>query len=226
MFWQTQNSIEGTRDAYLREELRERLRLLADFATLGAYELTDAPAHGDTPHATGGEPTQRVFLFSRVPQTHCKVGREAERGLPHHGGAAHRAVQPAVDAAAGGAAARRGRGGAAAVHRVGGRDGRRPSGALGAADFGVERAQQLASGFERAPDSVRVDVLVGVRRPVVVRDRVALREQGDRLPPARAHRRCVGRQTGSRVGGHEAEVGPPLRDRLERARSAVPRRGG
>ena len=82
MFWQTQNSIEGTRDAYLREELRERLRLMADFATLGAYELTDPPAHGDTPHATGGEATQRVFLFSRVSQTHCKAGREAELDCP------------------------------------------------------------------------------------------------------------------------------------------------
>ena len=70
------------RDDYLREELRQRLRLVADFATLGAYELTDAPAHGDTPHAADGEPTQRVFLFSRVAQTHCAVGREAGPDCP------------------------------------------------------------------------------------------------------------------------------------------------
>ncbi|HZO59252.1 MAG TPA: hypothetical protein VFB51_06160 [Solirubrobacterales bacterium] len=82
MFWQTQNSIDRSRDAYLREELRQRLRLVADFATLGAYELTDAPAHGDTPHAAGGEPTQRVFLFTRAPQSHCKAGREAVRECP------------------------------------------------------------------------------------------------------------------------------------------------
>jgi hypothetical protein len=82
MFWQTQNSIEKSRESHLREELRGRLRLLAEFATLGAYELTDAPAHGDTPHARDGEPTRRAFLFARVPQTHCKAGREAVTECP------------------------------------------------------------------------------------------------------------------------------------------------
>jgi hypothetical protein len=86
MFWQTQNSIdkrrETSRHAELREELRQRLRLVAEFATLGAYELTDAPAHGDTPHARDGEPTRRVFLFARVPQAHCKAGREAVTECP------------------------------------------------------------------------------------------------------------------------------------------------
>ena len=86
MFWQTQNSIEKSREtsrhAELREELRQRLRLVAEFATLGAYELTDAPAHGDTPHARDGEPTRRVFLFARVPQAHCKGGREAVTECP------------------------------------------------------------------------------------------------------------------------------------------------
>jgi hypothetical protein len=82
MFWQTQNSINGSREAHLREELRQRLRLVADFATLGAYELTEAPAHGDTPHAEGGEPTQRVFLFTRVPEAQCKAGREAAAECP------------------------------------------------------------------------------------------------------------------------------------------------
>ena len=82
MFWQTENSIEKTSESALREELRQRLRLLAEFATLGAYELTDAPAHGDAPHARDGEPTQRVFLFARVAQTHCEAGREAAAECP------------------------------------------------------------------------------------------------------------------------------------------------
>jgi len=88
MFWQTQNPINrigDSRDPDLREQLRERLRLLAEFATLGAYELTDAPAHGDTPHARGGEPTRRVFLFARVPQSNCKAGREAVTECPTTG---------------------------------------------------------------------------------------------------------------------------------------------
>lgn len=87
MFWPTENSIENSiqksPQADLREQLRERLRLLTEFATLGAYELTDdAPAHGDTPHARDGEPTRRVFLFARVPPTHCKAGREAVAECP------------------------------------------------------------------------------------------------------------------------------------------------
>ncbi len=86
MFWQTQNSIarsvEGSGDPDPRQQLRARLRLLADFATLGAYERTDAAPHGDTPHARDREPTRRVFLFTRVPQTHCKAGREAVAECP------------------------------------------------------------------------------------------------------------------------------------------------
>ena len=81
MFWQTanttDNSIEDRRHDEARAQLRDRLRLLAEFATLGAYELTDAPAHSDAPHAGDGEPAPRVLLFTRVPQTHCKAGREA-----------------------------------------------------------------------------------------------------------------------------------------------------
>ena len=77
-----ENSIEKSQHADLREQLRERLRLLSEFATLGAYELTDAPAHGDTPHARDGEPTRRVFLFARVTPTHCKAGREAIAECP------------------------------------------------------------------------------------------------------------------------------------------------
>jgi hypothetical protein len=83
MFWQTENSIEDRQHAEARIQLRDRLRLLAEFATLGAYELTDAPAaHADAPHAGESEPGGRVLLFTRVPQTHCKAGREAVAECP------------------------------------------------------------------------------------------------------------------------------------------------
>jgi hypothetical protein len=65
---------------HLGEQLRERLRLALDFATLGAYELT-AP-EGDAeqaPSAERREPLererpQRVFLFSKVPPA-CPASR-------------------------------------------------------------------------------------------------------------------------------------------------------
>jgi len=83
MFWQTQNQIDDSgQSGALREELRERLRLVAEFATLGAYDLTAPSAHGEAPHAQGGEPTQRVFLFARAPQTACSGGREAASSCP------------------------------------------------------------------------------------------------------------------------------------------------
>ena len=68
--------------ARLREELRERLRLVAEFATLGAYELTDSPVHEDAPHARGGEPTRRMFLFTRVPETRCAHSPEMPLACP------------------------------------------------------------------------------------------------------------------------------------------------
>ncbi len=73
-----------TAQARLRAELRDRLRLAAEFATLGAYELTEpAPeAHGDTPHARDGAPTRRVFLFSRVPEPRCAHLPEATEVCP------------------------------------------------------------------------------------------------------------------------------------------------
>jgi hypothetical protein len=83
MFWQTQNPIEQAGDSELRARARSRLRQLAEFATLGAYELTGgAEPHGDTPHARDREPTQRVFLFTRVPPAHCKAGHEGVTECP------------------------------------------------------------------------------------------------------------------------------------------------
>jgi hypothetical protein len=111
----------------LAEQLRERLTVAAEFATLGAYELLEreqvraahrtaeraGAAHQATPGASGGahpatppEPTQRVFLFARVPEAPCGHSAEAAPactarikaavlaggGQPkHHGSAARRA---------------------------------------------------------------------------------------------------------------------------------------
>ena len=59
-------------------------RLAAEFATLGAYELSEpaAEAHGDTPHARDGVPTRRVFLFSRVPEPRCARSAETTKVCP------------------------------------------------------------------------------------------------------------------------------------------------
>jgi hypothetical protein len=89
MFWSQQNnSIEAPVESigqYLKEELRVRLRVAADFATLGAYELleseegpverpvSDAPAERDVLEA----PPKRVLLFAK-----------AEPVCPHSGPAA------------------------------------------------------------------------------------------------------------------------------------------
>ena len=66
MFWNREDiSVPSpTAQARLRAELRDRLRLAAEFATLGAYEFTEpaAEAHGDTPHARDGAPTRGVVM--------------------------------------------------------------------------------------------------------------------------------------------------------------------
>jgi hypothetical protein len=84
---------------HLGEQLRERLRLALDFATLGAYELTapegDRELIGLEDDATSPaacdrherERPQRVFLFSKVvpacpaspEQPRCAVAPEAPR---------------------------------------------------------------------------------------------------------------------------------------------------
>jgi hypothetical protein len=73
MFWSNEN--QDTAESlgqYLREELRLRLRVAADFATLGAYELTsldeadelqdEAPVERVATEA----PPKRVLLFAKV----------------------------------------------------------------------------------------------------------------------------------------------------------------
>jgi hypothetical protein len=78
MFWSHQdNSIEAPVESigwYLKEELRLRLRVAADFATLGAYELLEddeGPVSGavtETPdeRVVLDAPPKRVLLFAKV----------------------------------------------------------------------------------------------------------------------------------------------------------------
>ena len=71
--------------ARIREDLRDRLRLVADFATLGAYtedERITSAEHEDAPHARGGEPTRRVFLFARAAVTRCAHSAEVPDACP------------------------------------------------------------------------------------------------------------------------------------------------
>ena len=73
MFWShnenpTKEPVESIGD-YLREELRLRLRVAADFATLGAYELSDLDEETDEPvveRAVPEAPPKRVLLFAKV----------------------------------------------------------------------------------------------------------------------------------------------------------------
>ena len=90
MFWNREDiSIPSpSTQATLREELRQRLRLAAEFATLGAYELTRASSpesHGDTPHAREREATRRVFLFTRVTESRCPHSPEPAQSCPTTG---------------------------------------------------------------------------------------------------------------------------------------------
>jgi hypothetical protein len=75
---------------HLGEQLRERLRLALDFATLGAYELTapegdrelsgpedDAPSPA-VPDLHERERPQRVFLFAKAAPA-CPASRVAEQ---------------------------------------------------------------------------------------------------------------------------------------------------
>ena len=74
MFWSHEETIKAT----LREELRLRLRVAADFATLGAYELTE---HDEVPseHPVRQDPPKRVFLFAKVAPV-CPHSAPAEQG--------------------------------------------------------------------------------------------------------------------------------------------------
>jgi hypothetical protein len=106
---------------HLREELRLRLRVAADFATLGAYDLSDPEDAEERPapavaEAVRQDPPQRVFLFAKVapvcphsaaPERAC-TGREGvhRRERQRHtaqrqrGGAVRAPDQPCLCASA------------------------------------------------------------------------------------------------------------------------------
>jgi hypothetical protein len=123
MFWSHQeNSIEAPVESigqYLKEELRLRLRVAADFATLGAYELLeseDGPVERtvtETPaeRVVLDAPPKRVLLFAKVapvcphsgPAEPACTKRSATRPRPRHGrtlrqrgGSVRAAEQPCV----------------------------------------------------------------------------------------------------------------------------------
>jgi hypothetical protein len=79
MFWSHENQEPAESiGRYMREELRLRLRVAADFATLGAYELSgpdEAPVERAAPEA----PPKRVLLFAKVAPV-CPHSAVAEPG--------------------------------------------------------------------------------------------------------------------------------------------------
>ena len=75
MFW-TNDTASAPAGHYLKEQLRARLRVAADFATLGAYELTGDEA-AEPVHAEREVP-QRVFLFAKVAAP-CPASRAEDR---------------------------------------------------------------------------------------------------------------------------------------------------
>src|SRR5205807_184734 len=98
MFWSHENQEPAESIArYMREELRLRLRVAADFATLGAYELSgpdeepgkagpdEAPAERVAPEA----PPKRVLLFAKVPPV-CPHSATVEPGCAKRPGADRR----------------------------------------------------------------------------------------------------------------------------------------
>ena len=58
----------------LKNQLEESLRIALEFATLGAYEPTEAPSHQLTPRET----PKRVFLFAKVspPCPHSRAAAD------------------------------------------------------------------------------------------------------------------------------------------------------
>jgi hypothetical protein len=84
MFWKNDTEPAETVGHYLGEQLRDRLRLALDFATLGAYELTAPEEEAEpaeataAPHALPRERPQRVFLFAKVAAP-CPHAQVAER---------------------------------------------------------------------------------------------------------------------------------------------------
>lgn len=86
MFWSHENQEPAESiGRYMREELRLRLRVAADFATLGAYELLEAdkPRHEwVAPEA----PPKRVLLFAKVAPV-CPHSATVESGCAKRPGA-------------------------------------------------------------------------------------------------------------------------------------------
>jgi hypothetical protein len=81
MFWSQREQLKEQ----LRDELRLRLRVAADFATLGAYELSDPddgseePIPAATPPRVAREaPPKRVLLFAKVASP-CPASRRVEQ---------------------------------------------------------------------------------------------------------------------------------------------------
>jgi hypothetical protein len=66
MFWSHENQEPAESiGRYMREELRLRLRVAADFATLGAYELLEEET-GPVERVVTEAPPKRVLLFAKV----------------------------------------------------------------------------------------------------------------------------------------------------------------
>jgi hypothetical protein len=89
MFWSHQdNSIEAPVESigqYLKEELRLRLRVAADFATLGAYELLESE-EGPVERAVTEAPAERVVLDA--PPKRVLLFAKVAPVCPHSGPAA------------------------------------------------------------------------------------------------------------------------------------------
>jgi hypothetical protein len=85
MFWSHENQEPAESiGRYMREELRLRLRVAADFATLGAYELLEAD---ETPRerAPIEAPPKRVLLFAKVAPV-CPHSATVEPGCAERPG--------------------------------------------------------------------------------------------------------------------------------------------
>ena len=119
MFWSHENQdAAGSIGRHVREELRLRLRVAADFATLGAYELLDsdeAPVERASPEATSKmtpkAAPKRVLLFAKVapvcphsavpPEPRCtRRARGRTGGRRVRGGSVRAPEQPCIDAGA------------------------------------------------------------------------------------------------------------------------------
>jgi hypothetical protein len=92
MFWSHENQEPAESiGRYMREELRLRLRVAADFATLGAYELLEAdeaPVERAAPEA----PPKRVLLFAKVAPV-CPHSAPVEPGCAKQSAADRRAAR-------------------------------------------------------------------------------------------------------------------------------------